>query len=629
MSILGLYGTFLAKLAGVLCATFSVLLLGLPIVRAVWPDAANRGAAWLWAVAVGLTVYGTALTLLGFAGVYDPLTCALLLLPGPLLNLRRGGEIAAILRGARASIEARVADLPAILVTAATAAMILPAVIAPEIFYDALYYHLGLPAQYLLAGRVSAPPDVVHAAFPATLDLVFGAAAALGGTAAAKGLGFILYLLAIAATAGLSRCMDESHRGGAPWASAAILASVPGIAIMATLTSVDVGMAFAAAMAWIALVESRRVAPKDAWRPVILAAFPIGLVAGSKYTGLYLLASFVPLVLSGPEGTPFRSRLLSACAVASAALLVCSPWYLRNLVVYGNPVYPALAGLFAGGEAGAYAMERLASDLPRFGPGDVPALFRALARGDLGAGGDLGVLLPAAFLAMLAAGITRWRMIPVIAAVLVYIALWSAGPKAVRYLFPVFPVLAAGGGAALAWLSARGRGWRMTAAGLLLAGAAFNCSRLAGLERFLFNPRGELASLLKADISPEGYMDKMLPQAAMARWANANLPKDAVVLFVGETRPLYFERKVVFASAYDRPRLIGWIAESGDGDILARRIRREGITHILVNGPELARLQKRYGYMMLPEAEMLKVRAFLGKVGLLHAEGGIRLAAVP
>jgi hypothetical protein len=273
-------------------------------------------------------------------------------------------------------------------------------------------------------------------------------------------------------------------------------------------------------------------------------------------------------------------------------------------------------------------MARLSTDLPHFGPGGIPALLRALLTADLGAGGDLGILLPAAFLALLATGVVRKHSLPA-AAALLYVAFWAAGPKAARYLFPVFPVVAAGGGFALARLSARGRGWQAVAAVLLLAGAAFNCQRLARVERFLFNPRGELSSLLKGEISPDGYLAAMLPHVAMAKWANANLPEGAVVLFVGETRPLYFERRVVFASAYDRPRLLDWITESADGDALSKRIRREGITHLLVNGPELSRLQKRYGYLKAPEAEMRKVKAFVGKARLLHAEGGIRLAEIP
>ena len=51
----------------------------------------------------------------------------------------------------------------------------------------------------------------------------------------------------------------------------------------------------------------------------------------------------------------------------------------------------------------------------------------------------------------------------------------------------------------------------------------------------------------------------------------------AVILFVGETRPLYFERRVVFSSAYDRPRLALWVAESADADHVVELINQAKI----------------------------------------------------
>ncbi|HEY5996184.1 MAG TPA: hypothetical protein VIU29_04145, partial [Candidatus Deferrimicrobiaceae bacterium] len=147
MSLLITYGTFIGTLVLLLCALFCVLLLGLPVVVAIRPVETIRRSALLWGVAVGLTIYGTALALLGFAGLYAPATCAVLLLSGPLLNIRRGKEVAEVVRGSIEPLKPAAGDLPAILAIAAFALAILPAVIAPEIFYDALYYHLGLPSQ--------------------------------------------------------------------------------------------------------------------------------------------------------------------------------------------------------------------------------------------------------------------------------------------------------------------------------------------------------------------------------------------------------------------------------------------------------------------------------------------------
>jgi hypothetical protein len=630
MSTLFLLGSFLAKFAGLLVALLSLLGAGLPFVRAIRPNGLRPRSACLWATAVGLTLYATALALLGFAGFYTPLACGLLLLPGfPLLYLNLSG-----LRDARAGLSASVRPgLPGAAPTVAiagTAAILLPAVLAPEIFYDALYYHLGLPSQYLLTGRIAASPDVVHSAFPAAFDLLFGAALALGGVSAAKGLGFLLYLLAVLATAELGREMSEGEGGGAPWFSAAILATVPGVAIMSTLGSVDVGMAFAGAMAWAALAASRKAPPGEAWRTLLLAAFPLGLAAASKYTGLYLVpAVLLPALLFPASGEGARGRIRSLLPAAGAALLIASPWYVRNLLAYGNPVYPFASATLEGGDAAAYALSKIGTDLPRYGISRVADLVSDLFAGKLGAGGETGLLLPAAFLCLAALGIARKRWTPVALGTAVLAILWGSNAPAARYLYTAYPAAAAAAGCTLAWASSRGaRAW-IAPSVLLLAAAGAGGYRVVLVERGLFSPRGELSALISGESSGEDYLSALLPHTRTARWANENLPKDAVILFVGETRPLYFERRVVFASAYDRPRLARWIAESADGDALAARLRREGITHLFLNAAELARLRKRYGYLDIPEGDSRKVRELMGKVEYLHVDGRFRLAALP
>ncbi len=629
MVFLETYGAFLLKGIALFGAFLSLTLLGLPVARKIRPDCTNRRSTWLWGVSIGLTLYGTALALSGFAGFYTPTTCALLLLAGPLSAVRSRTAFSEIRRGIKESLQGAIADLPAAGVTFASVFVLLPAVLAPEIFYDALYYHLGLPSQYLLTGWIPSLPDVVHASFPATIDLVFGAALALGGVAAAKGLGLLLLMLALAATAELAGIFAGRTDNGDSWPAVAILACVPGVAIMATLSSVDVGMAFAGAMALAGFVESRESAQGEGWRPLILAAFPLALLAGSKYTGLYLVAALVPLVLSGPSTISFRERCKNTAAMACPALLLASPWYVRNLLVYGNPVYPAFPGLFGGSAAGSYALDRIARDLPHFSISQGGALLSALLSGRLGAGGDPGILLPIGFLTLAVLGIGRRQWKPLAVASFLFLLLWGTGPKATRYLYPVFPAAAVAGGAALSALSARGRQWRIVAGVLLLGGASVNIYRFALVERALYNPGGELASLLSGASSRDEYLNAVLPYTSMARWANGHIPKEAVILFVGETRPLYFERRVLFASAYDAPRLARWVAESTDGAALAARLRREGITHVLINGPELSRLRKGYGYMTLNEKDTSKVRELVGTMKLLKADGAIRLAELP
>src|SRR5581483_6541024 len=96
---------------------------------------------------------------------------------------------------------------------------------------------------------------------------------------------------------------------------------------------------FVALAAWhlVALRRSGRV--NDA----LWAGLAAGVAAGSKYHGLIFLAAFALLV---PVLT--RQRRGLALGLFGAAAVVALPWYVRNWIVAGNPVYPFAAGVFGG-----------------------------------------------------------------------------------------------------------------------------------------------------------------------------------------------------------------------------------------------------------------------------------------
>jgi hypothetical protein len=63
----------------------------------------------------------------------------------------------------------------------------------------------------------------------------------------------------------------------------------------------------------------------------------IGLLLATKYTALLTL----PILLLAADA-PIRAawRWRQYCVAAGAALLIAGPWYLRNLIDYGNPLFP-------------------------------------------------------------------------------------------------------------------------------------------------------------------------------------------------------------------------------------------------------------------------------------------------
>src|SRR5262249_34056144 len=67
---------------------------------------------------------------------------------------------------------------------------------------------------------------------------------------------------------------------------------------------------------------------------------------GIKYHGLLFLPLFALLAAVFSPG-PARRRAIAAGAFL-AMTAVALPWYLRNWIVAGNPLYPFAAGIFGG-----------------------------------------------------------------------------------------------------------------------------------------------------------------------------------------------------------------------------------------------------------------------------------------
>ncbi len=95
------------------------------------------------------------------------------------------------------------------------------------------------------------------------------------------------------------------------------------------------------------------------------------------------------------------------------------------------------------------------------------------------------------------------------------------------------------------------------------------------------------------------------PYYGVIDWANHNLPETAKILFIGEARELYAERKTIAGWADDYHPVVMFSRSTKNGKELWKKLKEERVTHILFNVPEARRLA---GYDMLHwEGEDLKV----------------------
>jgi hypothetical protein len=207
---------------------------------------------------------------------------------------------------------------------------------------DAISYHLLGPKVWLREGVVRPVLDNCHTAFPVIAETVYGALIACGGLRA-PGFSavftfgaFLLVVGALARRGGLDR--------NASWWAAALVATMPAIYAGSHTTFVDVVYAsFVLAAARIAFDASRG-------REYLAVGLFCGFALGTKYTGLVGVPLLIICIAAGWElGSEggWRSAAKKLAIICAGAAAVAMPFYVRNWIVLGSPIYPpppALSG---------------------------------------------------------------------------------------------------------------------------------------------------------------------------------------------------------------------------------------------------------------------------------------------
>ena len=114
-------------------------------------------------------------------------------------------------------------------------------------------------------------------------------------------------------------------------------------------------------------------------------------------------------------------------------------------------------------------------------------------------------------------------------------------------------------------------------------------------------------SVIMGTESKHDYLSRQLPTFyPITNYANENLPFDAKILFIGETRGYYSDRVFIAGTAHDRTPIVDFAYEARDAEDLHKRLKASGITHLIFNKREIARLNKQYNYFNWKTEEDMK-----------------------
>jgi hypothetical protein len=201
--------------------------------------------------------------------------------------------------------------------------------------WDSLAYHLAVPKLWLSAGQITYLPFIHHSNFPFTADSLYLGGLAWGGESGAKAFQLAYYSFGVLTVFGFARGRYGERAG---WLAALAFALVPVVLWEIGSAYIDVAHGLylgAGVLLYATDVSSHR------GRVLVLVGLCLGFALGTKYTGLQELFAFgVAAVIAGMVGRTLPEGMRSATLACSLALLIGAPWYIKNAVVVGNPVYP-------------------------------------------------------------------------------------------------------------------------------------------------------------------------------------------------------------------------------------------------------------------------------------------------
>ncbi len=445
---------------------------------------------------------------------------------------------------------------------------------------DPLAYHLALPALYLKKHYLSFEPTITGTMYPDSIGMLYTLAVGLRGAVLAQLVHLAMAVGTALAIIGFCRRFFDLRVG--LWA-AAIFSSLPVVVFFAPLGYIDVGVCLFQFLGCWALFNWQE--ERDD-KVLLLSALFTGLALGSKHTAIPMavLGLIIVVIAELRRGCSPAEVLRQGAWWAGAVLLLAGPWYLRALLVAGNPVWPIANSVFSGFPY--YSVYNAGGGGAAGGAGDwLPSAARlqeqvwvsatslwkwSTAPGEFqkAIGGYLIVLLPGL---LLYARSRRVLLLTAFCAInyLILVLYIGGVPRYNLYLFALLSVLAGYVAERLVQGRVRQGRWLFQAAFALTLGANLAWGYYQAGEAVEYHLSGK---------SPEQFLAEHEGNYRVFQAVNHQLPAEATILLQGLVQGYYCERPYLWDHPYQR---VIRYSDYPTPEALHTRMRELGITHVV------------------------------------------------
>lgn len=508
------------------------------------------------------------------------------------------------------------------LVTTATL-LALPALSS---FYDQWNYHLAFPFQWLRHGEMAVFPRHEYSFLPANMGLLYLYGLAVLGSWSCQAIHWGMGALSVLAIAGLAR--EAGAKEGAVWAASFFVAT-PAVIQLVTHAGADLGVVAWSSAAWLMLISASRRGKlsNPSWWFVCGAL--VGLAAGCKILALATVAApmaVTAIFLLAAENLPLRRKIQVLASWSLGLVLVFGPWAARNTILAGNPFHPFLGSHF--GTAERQIMTKPSILLSGFDLSTTAELAQSAATlrtfRPEGHAGDIGpiylAMLPLVVVLVLSQRVRAQRVLCF--GYFITIAAWAVLPQLGRYLLPALVLGAALSGTAWESLTRR---WAPAASrllGLLLCGVLIWVA-IGGVDRL---------DVLRAASTLGVYDNAETLKRNVSHWPalkyiEQDVPEDAKLLFVGESRAFLVNRELIVDGPFEDPYILELAEAASSPFDLVAELQGLGVTHLLLNQHEAERIARMNGKTTFMDGVSALAASNLN--GLLQSHAEVAFAEGP
>lgn len=219
--------------------------------------------------------------------------------------------------------------------------------------FDALFYHLTVPTLWLRESGLSLV-NMPHYWYPQIVEGIFVWPLTFGVDTATH----ILHLVWLILTICLLWYWARQLWGiSTAWNGLVLLLSMPSLLWLASWAYTDYALTFASLSTMYTLWKWK-ISQNQRW--LIVSGLLASLAVSVKYTGFIVPVTSILLLFWWGKG--FQQKIKAGLLFGTICTLVASPWYIRNWVWMGNPIYPFIFG-------GRYWDSFLADAYSAFGTG--------------------------------------------------------------------------------------------------------------------------------------------------------------------------------------------------------------------------------------------------------------------